>query len=162
VNVDLEDRLESQAATITSLEEELGRPTGPTVEGGGPVEVYRETGAEPLRFNEGYGVDLDTLDDDWGIARGSSTRDLDLATSSEGLRLSTPAGVVSVMGGDGSYEACTRTTDLQLRLSTSETVAGTKFCMKTNRGRWAFVTILDIDRVAEAIILDIVVWAPEV
>lgn len=163
VNLDLEDEVATQAATITSLQERLDQSSSPpsaSAPSGGPTPVYRETGDQPLRFNEGYGVDLDTLDDDWGIGRIFGTLDLYLDTSSEGLRLSTPPGVVALMDGEATYQDCDRATDLQQRLSTGETAAGTQFCLRTNGKRWAFVTILEVERVEEAIILDIIVWAP--
>jgi murein DD-endopeptidase MepM/ murein hydrolase activator NlpD len=168
VNADLENEVGTQARTITSLQEQLDQRSsspdddeGPSTPGGGPTEVYRETGAEPLRFNEGYGVDLDTLDEDWGVGQIFGTLDLYLDSSSEGLRLGTPPGVVAIMDGEASYEDCRRTTDLQDRLSTGETVPGTQFCLKTNGDRWAFVTILEVERAEEAIAVDVVVWAPQ-
>jgi hypothetical protein len=166
VNVDLEDQVATQEATITSLQEQLDQSSNPSADGdgpssdGGPDAVYRET-AEPLRFNEGYGVDLDTLEDDWGIGQIFGTLDLYLDSSSEGLRLSTPPGVVALMEGDASYDDCNRATDLQQRLSTDETDVGTQFCLKTNGRRWAFVTIVEVDRVGEAIAVDATVWSQE-
>jgi hypothetical protein len=167
VNVELQDQVDARDSTITSLQEQLDQTNSPTSDEdettppAGEVDaVYRET-LEPLRFNEGYGVDLDTLDDDWGIGQIFGSLDLYLDSSSEGLRLSTPPGVVAVMDGAVSYDDCNRATDLQDTLSTEETVVGRQFCLKTNGRRWAFVTIVEVDRVREAIAVDATIWAQE-
>lgn len=114
--------------------------------------VRRESGNQPILLNCGYGVDLDSPEPDWGVRRLGTASDI----THSGSELSFFYGTdLAPVDGDPNIETCQSATayDDILRLDSVE--AGDTFCVRTNGGRFAFVTITDT---AEPLELDVVVW----
>jgi hypothetical protein len=166
-NVELEGALqerdeinEIQQAEIDDL-----RNAGPPgVEGGSSlavdgdrIGVFRSTENEPLTIPRGYSIDLDSRADNWGISN-STGQGLALTETPDGLRFFVASRTIALMDGEATYDDCNSTTQLTESLSADHMVIGQQFCAQTRQGRWALVTIVDLDHDLQEAAVDIIVW----
>jgi hypothetical protein len=112
--------------------------------------IYRQS-TTPVVVPAQYGIDFDSLEPDWGVAPGSG----DLYVSPTVSSITTRKLAIV---GDPTLAQCEAATDIDINLEPAETVVDQQVCVQSSNGRWAYVRIADIDRDAETMSFDIVVW----
>lgn len=150
------ERLRSQADDGAAPQEPDGDGDAPESEeaAGDPPEAvvldtWRQTDS-PVQVMLHTCLDLDSTSADWGAA--SVFQDLCYGDAGvEGVRL-------TVMSSAPSRADCEASTTWQQTISHDSVVEGMHLCVQTNQRRTAYVRLAALDRSAETVAFDIVVW----
>ena len=161
-NRDLEDEntelreANTNRATTTTTTDSGGGATPPTTSGSAgtstPV-VLRETAGSPVVVPDYDGIDLDSLESNWGIE--GSGQDVYVGNAARTLTVS---DILSIVQAPPTPDACEAQTIREDYLTAAQTVVGQQLCVRTSEGRWAYVRIAAIDAAAETMSFDITVW----
>jgi hypothetical protein len=122
--------------------------------------IFHETvGRKPIRVLEGYGVDLDSQEPNWGVT-ASSSRDFYVTSGASSIGGSSSDRDVqfAIVKAPPTFEQCQAQTALQTVVEVAQTIAGQHLCVLSSQGRWAYVHIARIDQDTNEMAFDIRVW----
>ncbi|QOV40400.1 hypothetical protein IM697_19530 [Streptomyces ferrugineus] len=149
----------SKPQPTSSSESTAPSPSG--VESTPPEEpsLLRSTNGNPITWNSGYGIDLDSDDGDWGIGQGEEGRDLYWwGGLNYGLGIASGSQMAIVSGGP-DIGKCRNATDLQSAIKKDEIRDGISFCvLSTTENHVAWVTVADFSDSKRKMKLEITVW----
>jgi hypothetical protein len=96
---------------------------------------------------EGYGVDLDSQEPNWGVT-ASSSRDFYVTSGASSIGGSSSDRDVqfAIVKAPPTFEQCQAQTALQTVVEVAQTIAGQHLCVLSSQGRWAYVHIARIDQ----------------
>ncbi|MCP2281113.1 hypothetical protein APR04_000002 [Promicromonospora umidemergens] len=150
------ERLRSEADDGAAPQEPDGDGDAPEKAAGDPpgavvLDIRRQTDS-PVQVMLHSCLDLDSTSADWGAA--SVFQDLCYGDAGvEGVRL-------TVMSSTPSRADCEALTTWQQTISHDAVVEGMHLCVQTNQRRTAYARLAALDRSAETVAFDIVVWEP--
>lgn len=144
---------EDNTSDTTDGDDSTSPPTTSGPQAGSTPEVLRETGGTPVVVPVYDGIDLDSLEPNWGIE--SSGRDLYVGGSARTVSVS---DTLEIVPAPPTPDVCEAQTVRDDELTEAETVVGQQLCVRTGEGRWAYVRIAAIDTEARTMSFDITVW----
>jgi hypothetical protein len=116
---------------------------GPSSTSARSIPAVRRSG--DLTLNFGYEADLDSLQSNWGIGKLISGDDLNFGgcgCSYDGVNARPEGGAdIAPVSGTPSYAACEQATAYGFVFTSATTTIGTTACVRTNEGRYAWLTV---------------------
>ncbi|GAA4995428.1 serine/threonine-protein kinase [Pseudonocardia tropica] len=124
-----------------------------------PEPTVRRTSVSPITLEQYYGVDLDSMQPNWDVARSTISdgpRDLVYSESLQGDDDGSVSGQeTSPVTGPVEYPTCEAATSYTTRRKVS---AGDRLCVRTSDYRYALVQVRGAGK--GSIAFDVVVWDP--
>ncbi|NUT37120.1 MAG: hypothetical protein HOV79_29025 [Hamadaea sp.] len=143
----------SASATQSSPAASSPSPTSPWPRAEAPIRRQAQGVSLPIY----YSLDLDSTASNWGVAQGSASGWDIRGAYGVGTHGIASFKDLTLVSGTPTYRMCQEATALQRGISQEQTRDGTSFCVKTDQGRWAWVTIAAVTNSARAD-LNILVW----
>lgn len=142
------------SSPVTTTQATTTPPTTSQQTGG----VKRKSEDKPVQLTQGYGVDLDSTELNWGSARTGSPDAARHDLKYDGSYLWAAADLAPAKA-DATLEDCIRA-GYKRYANYEEVVPDAVFCVKTNGSSFARVRLVSVDS-GDLLQLDVLVWAPQ-
>ncbi|WP_434452498.1 hypothetical protein [Lentzea sp. E54] len=156
---------QASGATTSSPVTTTGSPVTTTQATTTPPTTSQQTGGvkrksedKPVQLTQGYGVDLDSAELNWGSARTGSPDAARHDLKYDGSYLWAAADLAPAKA-DATVEDCIRA-GYKRYAKYEEVVPDAVFCVKTNSNSFARVRLASVDS-GDLLQLDVLVWAPQ-